>query len=105
MRSPNAIQAPLTGRMTTYNGLDRGEMCDLGPNNLYTCRDKGKTVMTVQNNKDALTFTSFNVDATVYVNCNGGKSALFSCRVRSSDTYFLPPCEEGISSIYNMHQI
>ncbi|KAG6124252.1 hypothetical protein E4U35_002488 [Claviceps purpurea] len=75
------------------------------PNNLYTCGVKGKTVMTVQHNKDAFTFTSFNVDATVYVNCNGGKSALFSCRVRSSDTYFLPPCEDGISSIYNMHQI
>ncbi|KAG6285764.1 hypothetical protein E4U45_000220 [Claviceps purpurea] len=57
-----------------YNGLDRGEMCDLGPTKQ-------------PHNKDALTFTSFNVDATVYVNCNGGKSALFSCRVRSSDTY------------------
>ncbi|KAG5993014.1 hypothetical protein E4U52_002348 [Claviceps spartinae] len=86
------------------DGLEIRDQCSLGPNNLYTCRDEGKTVMTVAHKKYALTFTSFAVDATVYVNCESGKSALFSCRVSSSDTYFLPACEAGVSSIYNVHQ-
>ncbi|KAG6073067.1 hypothetical protein E4U30_000305 [Claviceps sp. LM220 group G6] len=86
------------------NGLEIRDQCSLGPHNLYTCEDEGKTVMTVVHNKNRLTFTAFAVDATVYINCEGGKSALFSCRVASSDTYLLPACEAGISSMYNVHQ-
>ncbi|KAG6027568.1 hypothetical protein E4U19_000807 [Claviceps sp. Clav32 group G5] len=86
------------------NGLELREQCSLGPHNLYTCTDEGKTVMTVFHKNSALTFTSFDVDATVYVNCEGDKNALFSCRVRSSDTYFMPACADGVRSMFNMHQ-
>ncbi|CCE29300.1 uncharacterized protein CPUR_02993 [Claviceps purpurea 20.1] len=86
------------------DGLEIRDQCSLGPHNRYTCRDEGKTVMTVVHKKDAFTFTAFAVDATVYINCDNGKNALFSCRVASSDTYFLPACENGVSSIYNVHQ-
>ncbi|KAG5946191.1 hypothetical protein E4U60_004472 [Claviceps pazoutovae] len=86
------------------DGLEIRDKCSLGPKNLYTCGDEGKTVMTVVHNKDEFTFTAFAVDATVYVNCDSGINALFSCRVASSDTFFLPECKNGVSSIYNVHQ-